>query len=376
MGRGQTTVTDTGLAIRHTRLRHVERFGWAVCAIALVLGVAGLNSGNNILYLATAWILATIIASGQISRRALRGLRIRVHPPLEIWAREPGYLQIRLQNGSRYWPLLSIEIFLEWTDLGPGRPVRRWRSPGYRLQRAVLMPGQYRRVFLHVEFPRRGRYRLRRIYIGSNGPFGWFYRWGWIDLDIEVPVLPPRWPNWQHTWEQWTAAHLHPRRSWHAHADEFYSLRTYQSGDPFHWIHWPSSARTGTLQVRQWHRPLQDQVWIVFDRRLPADLYETVLSWMCTALSTWQRQGRRVVLTTQGWGTRTLHARTDVIRALVWLAVSTPVATPVDGLPWTDAAGFWLSSERYPPPGEPWIWIRAETLDAETRIHDGVTVSV
>jgi hypothetical protein len=70
------------LKIRRTRLRHVEPLGWTVCATALVLGVAGLNAGNNILYLITGFLLAAVVVSGQVSRRSLRSLRLSIDLPL------------------------------------------------------------------------------------------------------------------------------------------------------------------------------------------------------------------------------------------------------------------------------------------------------
>ena len=71
------------MKIRRTRLRHVEPLGWTVCATALVLGVAGLNAGNNILYLITGFLLAAVVVLGPVSRRSLRRtLRLSIDLPL------------------------------------------------------------------------------------------------------------------------------------------------------------------------------------------------------------------------------------------------------------------------------------------------------
>jgi uncharacterized protein (DUF58 family) len=42
-------------------------------------------------------------------------------------------------------------------------------------------------------------------------------------------------------------------------------LRDYHPNDPYHWIHWPTSARKDTLYVRQFDRDTAGDVWLIID---------------------------------------------------------------------------------------------------------------
>jgi uncharacterized protein (DUF58 family) len=349
------------LKIRRTRLRHVEPLGWAVCATALVLGVAGLNSGNNILYLITGFLLAAVVVSGQVSRRSLRSLRLSIDLPSEVWAQEPSRVRLHVENASRLWPLIHMELFVEWQ--GPmDRPENAYRqSAGYRLERALLLPGQRRKVHLVGAFPERGRYRLERVRVGSRGPFGWFYRWGWVEPRSTVVVYPRRWPHWERegaVWFRRPASVVRPQAS----AEDFYGLRAYQPGDPLHWVHWPSLARTGSLQVRQWALSEDPALWIVLDRRMEPSALERALSWVATGLWSLAARKASVVFWTQGWGPAAIRQRSVLHACLTYLALAQPVSQPLSGPASPDSAGIWVSAQAYPPPSDDWHWIPVERL--------------
>lgn len=58
-----------------------------------------------------------------------------------------------------------------------------------------------------------------------------------------------------------------PTRSLATGGDEFFALRPYVVGDELRRVHWPASARTGELVVRQEERPRTARVTIVFDQQ-------------------------------------------------------------------------------------------------------------
>ncbi len=55
--------------------------------------------------------------------------------------------------------------------------------------------------------------------------------------------------------------------------EDFYTLREYQRGDDLRRVHWPSSARTDKLMIRQLETPWQSRALVFLDVR--ADLYES-----------------------------------------------------------------------------------------------------
>lgn len=57
------------------------------------------------------------------------------------------------------------------------------------------------------------------------------------------------------------------RRRLYAQGDEFHALREYVSGDDIRLVHWPSTARSETLMVRQQEQPYQPHATILLDTR-------------------------------------------------------------------------------------------------------------
>ena len=63
---------------RHT-LRPT-RDGWWCLGTAVGLGIAAINTGNNLLYLLVSMLLGLIVVSGLLSEQTLRGLDLVVAP--------------------------------------------------------------------------------------------------------------------------------------------------------------------------------------------------------------------------------------------------------------------------------------------------------
>ena len=61
------------------------------------------------------------------------------------------------------------------------------------------------------------------------------------------------------------------RRSLGLSDEEFDGLRAYAPGDDLRKIHWPSSARQGELQVRQFRPPRHGRLTVAIDTRPPGD---------------------------------------------------------------------------------------------------------
>ena len=68
--------------------------------IAMLLGVAALNTGNNALYLLLALTLGAFVASGAFSRHTLSRLRVRLVAPGEVFAGAPLGLRLEVTNLS------------------------------------------------------------------------------------------------------------------------------------------------------------------------------------------------------------------------------------------------------------------------------------
>src|SRR5260370_24172562 len=74
----------------------------------LTIGIAALNTGNSVLYIIVAAMLAAIVVSGIASALCLRGLELELKIPEHIFAgtEVPGTLCVR--NPPRWVPSLSL----------------------------------------------------------------------------------------------------------------------------------------------------------------------------------------------------------------------------------------------------------------------------
>ena len=83
--------------------------------------------------------------------------------------------------------------------------------------------------------------------------------------------------------------------------DEFAALREYEIGDDLRKVHWPATARTGELFIRQDTSYREPYVVIVLDTRPDAhvdDSFETAVEVVASLLVRLTRDGRRVAVRT------------------------------------------------------------------------------
>lgn len=77
--------------------------------------------------------------------------------------------------------------------------------------------------------------------------------------------------------------------------EDFYTLREYQRGDDLRRIHWPSSAKTDKLMIRQLETPWQSRALVLLDVRNAvyesADAFETAVSGAASVVTHLVRSG-------------------------------------------------------------------------------------
>lgn len=339
-----------------TRMRRIEKSGWFMIGTAIVFGLAAVNSGNNILYLADSFILSLFILSGQISRRGLRSLQITLEPPEPTYARRLTKIRVRLHNTSRLWFIIGLDMKIVWERVRPTEP-SALEEALYEVRRTIVFPGDRRKINLAWSFNQRGRYRLKSLIIGTRGPFGWFYRQGIWNVPMEVIIYPE--PMETHKTFSWlySAQKDTPRITPDHAGDDFYGLREYLHGDAIRQIHWPSSARIGTWQVRLSGVNEMALTWIILDRRIKDETLENTLRWLTSFFIDAVARQHSVGFVTQGLEPTVIQGTTALHRVLGELAQSEPANEPLPPEIFT-LPGLWLSSPDHPPVyhhGHQWI---------------------
>jgi uncharacterized protein (DUF58 family) len=269
---------------RRTKAIRPTRDGWWCVFAAMGLGIAAVNTGNNLAYLLCSMLLALIIVSGMLSDLTVRGLQVTVTLPDAIHATQPALVTIALANRKRR--LASYSVALEALDLPlPARGGRfaRWRprrtlddrlraiglkdrrglgSPR-RLAYAPRIPARTERVVgWEITFAARGRRRLPRLRATTAFPFGLFVKIGPpLIFDGEVLVFPAIHPVRVPEIWQTASGESAARRRGRGH--DLYNLRAYRAGDEPHLIHWPTSAKSGGLMVRELEEDATEDTRIV-----------------------------------------------------------------------------------------------------------------
>lgn len=215
------------------------RDGWWTLFAAVGLGVAAVNTGNNLLYLLSSMLLALVVVSGILSEAVIRRLRVAAVLPEEIQAGRPALLGATVTSLKRWVPSYSITVEV----LEGGRAVRFIYIPRIPASDARL-------VTWETTLPRRGRYRLDGLRVTTRFPFGIFLKAGQPTLREEVLVFPALAPVPTHLLRQLSAGGAVAARR-RGRGSDLHNLRDYRAGDDPRLVHWKSSAKTGILTVRE-----------------------------------------------------------------------------------------------------------------------------
>ena len=202
--------------------------------LTIGIGLAATNTGNNLLFLVLGLLLASIIVSGILSERTLKGIRVERRIPPVATAGQPALIGLLARNGKPRAPSFSLEIRERGGDVA---------GHGF----LVLLPAKgLAEVAYRFVPPRRGRYRFEQLEIATRAPFGFFEKSRPLDAPAELIAFPRAVPAPR-------IAPLTLGREGEQPEDrvgpglEVHSLRDHRPGEDSRSIHWKSSARAGRL---------------------------------------------------------------------------------------------------------------------------------
>ena len=244
-------------ALIQRRVRYRVTFGGILFLLALSLtGTIAFLSGNNLLFLIFAVMLALLLVSGTLSRLVLSGLELELQLPEHVSARTPTPARVLIRNLKRFTPSFSIQLS------GPSiltGPVYFPLLPGRASSESTVQTA------IEILFPRRGRHHENLFLLSTSFPFGFILRTTTVALHRETIVYPclddPQ-PEIDLLLDS-VASQIATQSRGADH--EFHSIRAYVSQDDARHVDWKSSAHTGALQVREFARNQQRTVEVFFD---------------------------------------------------------------------------------------------------------------
>ena len=243
--------------LRPPRRLSFTREGRIIVVMAVALGFAAINTGNNLLYLLLGWILSFIIASGVLSELSMRGLTVERRPPPRVHAGQPFLMEVAIHNDKPKLASFSIEV----EDLVAGRPIDK------RCYFLKIPPGKTQRTSYRHTILRRGLHRMEGYRIATRFPFGLFRKSRDVDTAAEILVYPPPVPVIRPA----PRARVHGETSNAAvgRRGEFFGLREHRPGDDRRNVHWRSTARSGRVMVREYEDEHNRHVTVLVDNALP-----------------------------------------------------------------------------------------------------------
>jgi uncharacterized protein (DUF58 family) len=357
---GLVTVPYLARRVAVERLREsfdydVTRAGVVYVLVTLLIGIAALNTGNNLLYIVVAAMLAAILVSGIVSAWVLRWLELDVRLPEHVFAGRAVAGSILVKNPRRRLPSFSVRVIpakkkkpgkrWEWehaTFAFPfnAPPERQWlHLPDRRLRRVAVTaepPGLFQGMAyfpyippqselsanLGLDFPRRGRYREAGFGLATRFPFAFLTKTRQIAASRELLVYPRVEPT-----EEMLEILPLVRGEWESfvrgRGSDLYRIREYMPEDSARHVDWKATAKSGSLKVREFAREDQRKLCIVFDNPAPGALsesaYENAVELAASMAWHFSQQDAEISFVSPARNmTRDLH------EFLAWLAVIAP----------------------------------------------------
>jgi uncharacterized protein (DUF58 family) len=354
---GLTTVPYLAKRVAARRLRDaiaydVTRVGLVYCLLVVLIGVAALNTGNNLLYIVTAAMLAAILVSGIASAMVLSELKLEVRLPEHLFAGRSALGRVMVKNPRKWLPSLSIRADLalqaknrkrwRWLPATFGIPVwypaeKQWiKFRDLKLRRVSeerpkrILEGSIYFPFIpaqsevsadvRLRLERRGRYLQEGFGLSTLFPFGFLSKTRKVPLTHEIIVYPRVEPTDElleilpmitGEWESFERGR----------GNDLYRIREYLPDDSARHVDWKATAKSGSLKVREFSREDERKLRIVFDQPanglVSEDAYEAAVGMAASLSWHFSRENAEVSYLAQGY-----HGAADIYEFLKYLALA------------------------------------------------------
>jgi uncharacterized protein (DUF58 family) len=224
---------------RPPRRLRITREGKYFLGITFGVGVAAINTANNLLFLLLGLLLSMIVISSIMSESTLRGLRVSRRLPRRAQVGRSHQVEIEVHNEKRRVSSYAIEI----EDIRQAQPADK-RCFFLKISPRSTQVAAYRRTPA-----RRGISQHRGFRVATRFPFGFFEKSLEIDLPgtllvypaVDPVRLPSEGPNGAHGGDR-----VHAR----GHGDEIMGLRPMRDGDDPRDIYWRRSTQPDQRLLR------------------------------------------------------------------------------------------------------------------------------
>src|SRR3954470_926135 len=347
--------------------------------IILVISVAALNTGNNLLFIVVSAMLAAILVSGVASASVLRGLELDLAMPIHVFAQRKVLARFALQNLRQWFPSFSVVLTgrprkrgarrFHWRKSEFGFPFKRpkaqqwFRVPDLALD-STVEPDSSQQIFdgavyfpyipgggslaadVELMFPARGEYQQEELGVRTRFPFSFLEKTRRIALREKI-VVYPRVDQTDELFEVLPMIRGEFEAFVRGRGYDLYRIREYLPEDSARHVDWKATAKSMSLKVREFTREDERKLRIVFDNPpagsvVPA-AYESAVE--LAASLAWHFAGEETELSFAAPG---YSGAPDVYEFLRYLALIQPQesgeAFALDAMPQSDDYNVILTS--------------------------------
>ncbi len=232
----------------------LTREGKIFSGLTLLIGIAAVNTGNNLLYLILGMMASFIITSGLLSTLSLRKIQVQRTLPEHIYARKPFSVKVTLTNHKRLFPSFSLLV----EDLS-----QEFSEPPKAFFIKIPAKGEVTLRYTMV-LGRRGLHPLKGLKVSTGYPFGLCLRARILDPKQRVLVYPKIEPI-----RELSDSLAFLEGEWQVDrrgmGTDFNGIREYAPGDSSRLIHWKTTARSSRLMVREFEDESRRRATLIVD---------------------------------------------------------------------------------------------------------------
>ena len=227
--------------------------------ITLGVGIAGLNTGNNLLYLLFGMMLSFIILSGILSDSSMRKLSLSRSLPEEVTANEAFPVKMTVRNRKGVIPSFALSV----EDLGDHASTQ---------SRFIVKvpPRKEADVFYHSKFLERGLKKYWGFKVLTKYPFGLIEKTDFFRSDKEVLVYPQI-VDLEGFFSGSRFFHGEFLSGHRGMGVNPWGLRDYYWGDDARRIHWKSTAKSGKWMIKEFESEKKMKVVLDLALSRPTD---------------------------------------------------------------------------------------------------------
>ena len=253
-----------------------------VC-IAIIVGFAAWNTGNNLLFMVLSILIASLFVSFIAAQAGLRDLVVSARFPDHIFASEPATVVITIRNKKRFFPSFSILVEARGPEDAEDLERQSWfYRPKFKKRALAYFTYTPRRAGAEQKveqtFHKRGHELITGFELSTKFPFGFFrHRRRLPTRNVDIVIFPKIEPiSDQLHLLPMNAGRLISARRGAGH--DLLSLRDYQPQDDLRHIDWKATARARRLIVREFTAEDEKRVNIWLDTQLVKEVQETNFS--------------------------------------------------------------------------------------------------